>query len=115
MPQFYFTYGLSPQFPFRDGWTEVEAPDDFTAAAMFRAVHPDRPGDKDVLNCAFLYEEEEFKSTEMYKDPNFGGRCHERITFDGYRENPSAVHRELLDIEHRYIPVPSGGPYADKD
>lgn len=78
MSKFYFTYGIEGQ-PFVGGWTEIEAPDGAIAAELFRAVHPDKtPG---ILNCAWVYSEEQFKQTEM-ADPNgnFGYFCHEKIT-----------------------------------
>lgn len=96
MPKFYFTYGLDPAYPFTDGWTEVEAPNQHCAAAIFRGIHPDRPDDQGILNCASIYTEELFKTTEMYKTDNFGGRCHERIS----------LNRELLS----QTSLPEGGP-----
>ena len=60
MPKFYFTYGTDGQ-PFVGGWTEVEAPDRRAA-------------------CSSVYDEAWFKQTEMYRNGNFGVRCHERIT-----------------------------------
>lgn len=115
MPKFYFTYGTAPSYPFQNGWTEVEAPDRNKAVELFRAVHPDRPGSQGILNCASVYDEEFFKATEMYLDSNFGGRCHERVMFDGYRKKRIVFHRELMDTEHRCIPAPDGGPHADED
>ena len=70
MPNFYFTYGTEGQ-PFFGGWTEVDAPDR-------RAYHPDKT--EGLLNCSSVYEEEHFKLTEMYRESNFGFRCHEIIT-----------------------------------
>lgn len=106
MPKFYFTYGLDPAFPFTDGWTEVEAPDMHCAATMFRSIHPDRPDDQGVLNCASVYTEDFFKATKMYKESNFGARCHERISFT----------RELMDAknrnEHTATSPLEGGLYA---
>lgn len=78
MPKFYFTYGTSGQ-PFVGGWTEIEAPDAHSAAALFRAYHPDKT--EGLLNCSSVYTQEQFEKTEMWgPDGNFGRRCHERIT-----------------------------------
>lgn len=76
MPKFYFTYGTDPSYPFQGGWTEVEAPDRNSADVLFRLFHPDRiPG---ILNCAFVYTEEEFLSTNLPYG-NFGACCQEHI------------------------------------
>ena len=76
MPKFYFTYGIEGQ-PFVGGWTEVEAPDDHTACALFRAYHPDKT--ENLMNCSCVYDEAHFKLTEMYRRGNFGRRCREVI------------------------------------
>lgn len=77
MAKFYFTYGTDGQ-PFFGGWTEVEAPDAHAACTAFRAYHHDKT--EGLLNCSSVYEEEHFKLTEMYREGNFGFRCHEIIT-----------------------------------
>ena len=77
MAKFYFTYGTDGQ-PFFGGWTEVEAPDAHAACAAFRAYHPDKT--EGLVNCSSIYDEEQFKLTEMYRESNFGFRCHEIIT-----------------------------------
>lgn len=78
MPQFYFTYGTDGQ-PFVGGWTEIEAPNEESARAVFRAFHPDRH--QGLLNCCDVYTEERFKKTGMAgPEGNFGRRCRERIT-----------------------------------
>lgn len=76
MKKFYFTYGTEGQ-PFYGGWTEVEAPDGHSACAAFRAYHPDKT--EGLLNCSSVYDEDHFKTTEMYQVGNFGYRCHEVI------------------------------------
>lgn len=60
------------------GWTEVEAPDSHAACAAFRAYHPDKT--EGLVNCSSIYDEEKFKLTGMYRESNFGFRCHEIIT-----------------------------------
>ncbi len=73
----YFTYGSSKSHPYEGGWTLVKAPDRNAALCAFRAIHPS-PGL--LLCCAAVYDEEEFKKTEMYKKGNRGAFCHEVIT-----------------------------------
>ena len=77
MAKFYFTYGTDGQ-PFFGGWTEVDAPDCRSACSAFRTYHPDKT--EGLLNCSSVYDEEHFKLTEMYRESNFGFRCHEIIT-----------------------------------
>lgn len=77
MPTFYFTYGTDPAYPFEGGWTTVIAPDRLAATALFRIYHPDRT--KGIVNCADIYDEENFKSTDMFVKGNFGSNCHETI------------------------------------
>lgn len=78
MSRFYFTYGNCIRFPFRGGWTVVEAETIDQAESLFRAAHPDRnPG---VLNCAGIYTEADFKRTKMFANgSNFGAGLHEFI------------------------------------
>lgn len=77
MAKYYFTYGTDGQ-PFCGGWTEVEADDSHIACVAFRAYHPDKT--EGILNCAYVYTEEQFEKTEMYCTDNFGYRVHETIT-----------------------------------
>lgn len=74
--KFYFTYGSDDRHPFKGGWTEVTADNQRMALAAFSAVHPkvdDQP------NYASMYSEDMFIATSMYKNDNFGARCHETI------------------------------------
>ena len=76
MELFYFTYGTEGQ-PFSGGWTEIEAPDEDTARAVFRLIHPKNG----FLNCSSVYPEERFKRTKMAgPGGNFGRFCQEKIT-----------------------------------
>lgn len=75
MSKFYFTYGTDKRYPFQGGWTEVEAGDADEACRIFRSFHPDRT--KGIVNCAFIYSEEQFLQTEMYRSGNFDRYCHE--------------------------------------
>lgn len=76
MANFYFTYG-SEGHPFYGGWTMVDAPNDRAAIAAFRAYHPDKS--VGLLNCCNVYDETQFKATEMFANGNRGVRCHELI------------------------------------
>ena len=77
MPKFYFTYGTSESFPYKGGWTEVEAPDMRTAIAVFRLVHPD--SSENTINCAFYYTEEEFNQDGCFANGNRGHGCWEKL------------------------------------
>lgn len=76
MSKFYFTYGTEGQ-PFCGGWTEIIADSWEKAEAVFRVYHPDKtPG---VLNCSSVYSEKTMMKTSMFREGNFGQRCHETI------------------------------------
>lgn len=75
MPNFYFTYGDSPQFPYKNGWTKIIADTMHDATVAFRKAHPDVH--EDILNCAFFYNETEFIATGMDKNGNGHTFCHE--------------------------------------
>ena len=80
MKRFYFTYGSDPHYPFLHGWTEVIAPDEATACAVFRCYHPCRKGRNLLdLNCAWVYTESGFKKTGMFTSPSPKDYCHEVI------------------------------------
>lgn len=85
--KFYFTYGLADNHPFKGGWTKVEAEDINEAINIFNAFHE---RDKDgFINCAGIYDEDRFRTTNMFENGNFGAFCHERIS----------VTREILTKE----------------
>lgn len=77
MPKFYFTYGIGGN-PFYGGWTVIEAPTRPIACTIFKMIHPCKSSS--LLNCASVYDEDNFQQTSMYKVGNFGYRCHERLT-----------------------------------
>lgn len=99
---FYFTYARDGQMPFRNGWTEVVAPDRATAIAIFRIVHPDRT--PDTVNCASIYTEAEFQATPMAKYGNYGARCVETLALDR-----RFVNADVPSLE-TWIPDPTGKP-----
>lgn len=74
---YFFTYGCTNDFPFKGGWTEIECEDYKTAVSLFRCYHADKNG---CMNYSFCYPEDQFMKSEMWKNGNYGSRCHERIT-----------------------------------
>ncbi len=79
MAKFYFTYGTDEKYPYKGGWTEVEAPNYSSACKAFCAYHPKRDY---LMPCADVYAESAFVKMSMFKTGNFGARCHERITLN---------------------------------
>ena len=80
MQKTYFTFGTSQTFPYQNGWIEIEAPSQTKACEYFKNKYP-HPTKPDILNCSFIYSEEEFKNTIMFKEQNnLGAACHEKIT-----------------------------------
>ena len=79
MQKYYFTYGTAEHFPFKGGWSVIEGElTEIQARKIFRTIHPDIH--ENVLNCAFVYTEDEFKNTEMWKNgDNLGNGEMERI------------------------------------
>ena len=77
MERYYFTFGSDERFPYRYGWVEVDAPDEHKARQIFSLYYPNRADG--CLNCAFVYSEEEFVKTVMFKG-TYGDRCHARIS-----------------------------------
>ena len=75
--KYYFTYGVDEIFPYFGGWTEVESPDMETAKRIYNAVHETING---FGNYAFCYSEEEFKTSKMCREGNFGHKCWETIS-----------------------------------
>lgn len=109
MAKFYFTYGTE-NYPFIGGWSEIEAPDRDTAIDMFKKCHPSRRHEPcELLNCAFVYSEDEFKLTDMKSHGNFGKRCHEVITNDIIKEldesldiMSNCITKENCELEINY-------------
>lgn len=74
---FYYTFGTLPQYPYEGGWVQVQAESLKKAHEMFRIKFPDVQ--KDVLNCADFYNEEQFKNA-FKNGENRGKGTHETIT-----------------------------------
>ncbi|MDE6837174.1 MAG: hypothetical protein K2P33_02125 [Acutalibacter sp.] len=80
MPKFYFIYGTSLTHPFGGGWTEVIAPDWFSANEVFEVYHPAwgiGDGTMDGISCV---TDEMLFETGMAQNGNHGAFCHERIS-----------------------------------
>lgn len=78
MNKYYYTFGIDPAFPYREGWVEVHANSWEEAHAKFRAKFPDRPGHEGIINCAFFYDEERW--AKMDPEHNWPGwKCWEVI------------------------------------
>lgn len=75
---FYFTFGSAPGFPFNRGWVEIQAPDISKACDIFNVIFP--PRRKGVLNCAFVYTEDQFKTTGMYAGKYPEEKCRMKIS-----------------------------------
>jgi len=74
MKEYYFTFGTSEQFPFKKGFVVVIADNKNRAVEIFNAHYP--PVHKDIINCAFVYDEEAFKETNMFKEYSDWNICH---------------------------------------
>ena len=60
MEKFYFTFGTDPLYPYGiNDYVVVEADGVNEACCLFNMVHPQREG-SDLVNCAFIYGEEQF-------------------------------------------------------
>ena len=73
---FYYTFGSDECFPFQSGWVEVNADSLGEANDMFRSYFADRNG---ALNCAFVYNSEEWAQTPMAQSDAPEQICHMKI------------------------------------
>jgi hypothetical protein len=64
-------------FPFYKGWIEIDAPTEGMAREAFRACYPDRH--EGTLNCSFVYTQDEFEKTDMFKNVYPDEYCHQKI------------------------------------
>ena len=78
MTKYYFTFGSDPGFPYQYGWVEIDAPNEASAREIFRAYYPDRSNG--CLNCSFVYPEEVFVKTPMYRG-EYWDMCHAKIQY----------------------------------
>lgn len=90
MSKYYFTFGSEGQ-PYKGGWLIIEADNIMIAMGIYRAIYPNKDGD--ILNCADVYTESEFKRTRMYKNnDNLGSACHCEISL----KIKKTAERELI-------------------
>ena len=71
LEKFYFTFGSSEIYPFQGGWVTIYAKDKREAIKAFMSKYPNRPG-SDCFNASDCYQEEEFKSIELFNSGNLG-------------------------------------------
>lgn len=73
--KYYFTFGSDERFPYHGGWVIIEAANESMARDLFQTIYPNRH--ENTLNCAWVYSEDAFKKTDMYKkNDNLGFACH---------------------------------------
>lgn len=89
---YYFTYGSDKSFPYQSGWTMVLAQNRLAAVAAFDVYHPRSESAYGCVNCADIYEAEEFEATKMYHQGNRGGFCQEVITLSRVEPTEVAVN-----------------------
>ena len=81
---FYFIFGCSESFPYKDGYLIVYAGSRSDAIRAFRKKHPDK--EPNCINCAFIYTEEQWKQTNMCQLDRFP--CYETLYADDIKESP---------------------------
>jgi len=80
MNRYFYTFGSDLKFPYQNGWVEIRAVSWEEAHAKFRARFPSRPGHDGTLNCAFFYDEEQWKKMDPeHTWANYEWRCHKII------------------------------------
>lgn len=85
MPKFYFTFGRERRYPYLGGWTEVIAPNRWTAWLVFTALHHRKVADMPlpIANCSGMYSEAQWKTMKQSETlRHLGYGCHERITYE---------------------------------
>ena len=111
---FYYTFGTAESFPYQRGWVEIQANSQSEANDLFRQHFPDKtPG---ILNCAFVYTEEEFHTVKesMSQHPDWS-ICHKRITGDSQPpEKLSTLADQILTAQQRQTSTPTS-PKQDKE
>lgn len=80
MNSYYYTFGTDERYPYQGGWIQVFAETMKEANQLFRKYYPDRH--EGILNCAMVYEQEEFPRS-MLINGNLGWYCHRALgTYD---------------------------------
>ena len=83
---YYFTYSSWEGYPYNNGWTKIEAPSRKIAVEIFREIYPDK--NEGLVNCASIYEEEQFQKTDMWRKGNRGAHEVEIILMQYININP---------------------------
>lgn len=78
---FFFTFGMGDNQPFRGGWVKVIARNRKEAIEVFREEYPDHT--RGVLNCADCYNESEFEALGIAERGNFGKSQQGKTLFCG--------------------------------
>ena len=93
---FYFSFGTSEHFPFKHGgWVEVRAKDRMEACELYSSHYPKRDG---LINCAFVYDEREWKQSGMDREVASGHVCHQVIDSWGPHSGRGHARAELLAV-----------------
>ena len=71
--RYFFTFGSAEHFPFKGGWVEVLAANAREAVEIFCSYYPLLNGS--IINCAFVYDQEEFEKTNQRNIPGWS-ICH---------------------------------------
>ena len=100
MQKFYFTFGSSPTFPFENGWIIINADCKNDACKYFMNLYPN-PRNPDIINCAFIYSEDEFKDTIMYENGNLGAGCHKEYTVKSTIPRVLEFDRLVFEVTRR--------------
>lgn len=97
MNSYYYTFGSDEKFPFYGGWVLIHADTRQIADEVFQKFYPSREPDNTLLNCSFVYTEEEFKKTTMYKKQNnYDNACHKEFFLNHRLEKDGTEVYELI-------------------
>lgn len=85
--KYYFTFGSDNAFPYYGGWVIIEAANESIARELFQTIYPNKY--HNTLNCAWVYTEEAFQKTEMYKkNNNLCSACHGHFKLMAFEYEP---------------------------
>lgn len=96
MSRFYYTFGSSKQFPYRNGWVEVVADSLEEAHKKFRSWFPDV--NHDILNCSDYYTEEQWSKASM-SDGDGGYKCYEVIEQFKFKIAVQEILRKVVAVK----------------
>ncbi len=85
--KYYFTFGSDEDFPYYGGWVIIEAANETMARELFAIIYPNKH--HTTLNCAWVYSEEDFEQTDMFKkNNNLGSACHAHFKLMAFEYEP---------------------------